>query len=385
MATPDFIILFQKYLDGTISLQELNLLRQAILAEEDKDRMDVLLKQAFNDNRLVINGDDDPEVMYLDFLNRVKQPAISVMRFRWMAAAACLLLLGAGTWFLTRTARKSVPVPVVAAVAQTDIPAGANKAILTLSGGQQIVLDSSRQGNVVSLGNIQITKTASSGLMYQALAPAAGGPVVYNTLSTPRGGQYQLTLQDGTKVWLNAASSLKYPMAFNGTERVVELTGEGYFEVARNIRQPFIVRFNGVEIKVLGTEFNVMAYNDEPGGSQTTLINGGIAVSVGGESRLLSPGEAAVVDGRIRVKEVDVQPVIAWKNGEIALNNEDLASVMRQISRWYDVNVSFNGAVPQWRTGGMVKRSVNLSALLAFFEENGLHSTVNGRDIVFYQ
>lgn len=381
MATPDFIILFQKYLDSTISLQELNLLRQAILAEEDKDKMDALLKQAFSDNRLVIHGDDDPEVMYLDFLNRVKQPAISVMRFRWMAAAACLLLLGTGTWFLTRTIQKNVPVPM----AKTDIPAGGNKAILTLSGGQQIVLDSSRQGNVVNLGNIQITKTASSELKYQALAPAAGGPIVYNTLSTPRGGQYQLTLQDGTKVWLNAASSLKYPMSFNGPERVVELTGEGYFEVARNIKQPFIVRFNGVEIKVLGTEFNVMAYNDEPGGSQTTLINGGVAVSVGAERRLLSPGEAAVVDGRIRVKEVDVQPVIAWKNGEIALNNEDLASVMRQISRWYDVNVSFNGAVPRWRTGGMVKRNVNLSALLAFFEENGLHSTVNGRNIVFYQ
>lgn len=381
MATPDFIILFQKYLDSTISLQELNLLRQAILAEEDKDKMDALLKQAFSDNRLVIHGDDDPEVMYLDFLNRVKQPAISVMRFRWMAVAACLLLLGTGTWFLTRTIQKNVPVPM----AKTDIPAGGNKAILTLSGGQQIVLDSSRQGNVVNLGNIQITKTASSELKYQALAPAAGGPIVYNTLSTPRGGQYQLTLQDGTKVWLNAASSLKYPMSFNGPERVVELTGEGYFEVARNIKQPFIVRFNGVEIKVLGTEFNVMAYNDEPGGSQTTLINGGVAVSVGAERRLLSPGEAAVVDGRIRVKEVDVQPVIAWKNGEIALNNEDLASVMRQISRWYDVNVSFNGAVPRWRTGGMVKRNVNLSALLAFFEENGLHSTVNGRNIVFYQ
>ena len=293
------------------------------------------------------------------------------------AVAACLLLAAGVYIFRTRSTRPLSPV-----VGQTAIPPGRSHAVLTLAGGQQIILDSGGvSGNIPKQGQTSVVNQ-NGRLAYHA--GGMGTSALYNTIRTPRGGQYQLELPDGTSVWLNAASSLTYPTAFTGPTREVLLTGEGYFEVAKNARQPFIVRFNTTTVQVLGTAFDVMAYDDEPGGTQTTLVSGSVIVRKGVDKMVPEPGKTVVVNNTLLEKDANIPQVIAWKNGEIALNNADLGSMMRQISRWYDVNVVFKGPVPKRRFGGVVKRNVNLETLLEFFNENGIRSSVNNREIQLY-
>ena len=293
------------------------------------------------------------------------------------AVAACLLLAAGVYIFRTRSTRPLSPV-----VGQTAIPPGRSHAVLTLAGGQQIILDSGGvSGNIPKQGQTSVVNQ-NGRLAYHA--GSMGTSALYNTIRTPRGGQYQLELPDGTSVWLNAASSLTYPTAFTGPTREVLLTGEGYFEVAKNARQPFIVRFNTTTVQVLGTAFDVMAYDDEPGGTQTTLVSGSVIVRKGVDKMVPEPGKTVVVNNTLSERDANIPQVIAWKNGEIALNNADLGSMMRQISRWYDVNVVFKGPVPKRRFGGVVKRNVNLETLLEFFNENGIRSSVNNREIQLY-
>jgi ferric-dicitrate binding protein FerR (iron transport regulator) len=209
--------------------------------------------------------------------------------------------------------------------------------------------------------------------------------VLYNTLTTPRGGQYQLVLPDGSKVWLNAASAISYPTAFTGSERKVEIKGEAYFEIAKNTAMPFIVKVNDAQVQVLGTHFNINAYSDEDA-IKTTLLEGAVKVTKDAASTLLKPGQQAILgrsSNEIRVQEnTDLDAVLAWKNGYFSFNQTDLATIMRQIARWYDVDIVYSDKVPERRFGGEIPRNTNAAEVLKMLEESKVHFRIEGRKVI---
>lgn len=250
-----------------------------------------------------------------------------------------------------------------------DVNPGENKAVLTLADGSSIILDSNRNGTLATQGNTKILKL--NGMVSYNNLSKKNNTVLYNTISTPRGGQYQLVLSDGSKVWLNAASSLRFPASFSGKERKVELQGEAYFEVAKNAAMPFKVKTNGMEVEVLGTHFNINSYEDESA-IRTTLLEGSIKINKRGSSSLLKPGEQALLNKKGEIKIInhaDVEEAIAWKEGKFQFDKADIHAVMRQIARWYDVDVDYQGSVAS-HFGGTISRNVNLSQVL-----NMLHLT----------
>jgi ferric-dicitrate binding protein FerR (iron transport regulator) len=304
---------------------------------------------------------------------------ISVLRRR-IAAAAVFLLVITGVWLFTTS--KSVPSVVTA---KKDVAPGGNKATLTLAGGAQIILDTTRTGTIARQGTTDIIKSADGRLAYKPNEKP--GPVTYNTLSTPRGGQYQLTLPDGSHVWLNAASSITYPTAFTGTDRTVKITGEMYMEVAHNKSQPFRVQAGDQLIEDIGTAFNVNAYSDEPA-VRTTLVTGKIKVSRGSVTRVLAPGEQVqsrigagpLVQGKEAELEMapgaDVDQVLAWKNGVFSFRNADLPTVMRQLARWYDIEVEYTGAVPSGTFDGEIGRGLTLDQVLQGLAQTRINYTI---------
>jgi transmembrane sensor len=311
--------------------------------------------------------------------------ALPVRRMgRWWAAAAMLVLLLAGGYFWSRYQKPS-PV-VLPAVAQVhDVKPGTNKAVLTLSGGRQIVLDSSREDTVLTEGAAIVA--GSHGRLAYNTGNEPAAEVLYNTLATPRGGEYQLTLPDGTRVWLNAASSIRYPTAFTGPERKVEVTGEIYFEVVKNASKPFKVLVNGKqEVEVLGTSFNINAYTDEAA-IKTTLLEGSVRVDsrmAGHPMALLRPGEQTQLGerGTLTLKTVvDLDAVVAWKNGLFAFTDADLPTVMRQLARWYNVEVSYEGDIPKREFNGKIGKSLTLDQVLKVLTKTRVHYSIDGNHL----
>lgn len=307
-------------------------------------------------------------------------PLKAIHRFWWAAAVTAGLLLATGLYFLFRPVTAVKPAPALAQRYKNDIAPGGNKAMLTLADGSSIVLDEARNDTLGHQGNTSIIKTQNGQVQYHAAGNTA--TVTYNTLSTPRGGQYQLTLPDGTRVWLNAASSLHFPTAFTGSHRTVELTGEGYFEVAALPGKPFQVKANGADITVLGTHFNIMAYTNEQA-MAVTLLEGAVNVGRNGTVKKLLPGQQARITGNnnIMVSGTDVQEAVAWKNGYFIFDRADITTVMRQLERWYDIEVVYEGAPPEMRFGGGMQRSLPLSGILRLLEKNGVLFKIEGRKI----
>jgi transmembrane sensor len=297
------------------------------------------------------------------------------------AAAAILLCSTSGLFFFTKTHLSSPQVVNVPRKARTVILPGSNKAILTLSDGSHINLDDSKQGLLCKQGGVRIGKEAH-GLVY-AGSPTNSEVTLYNTISTPRGGEYQVVLSDGTKVWLNSASALKFPATFRGKQRIVELTGEAYFEVAPNKNMPFKISLNKMAIEVLGTHFNVSAYPDEAE-VKTTLLEGSVKLSSAAAISILKPGQQGVFskDKDFRIHQVDVQEAIAWKNGYFIFDNENIQSIMRKVSRWYDVDIAYSGNIDEGNFGGTVSRFKSVSGILKSLELTGtVHFKVSGRRI----
>lgn len=307
--------------------------------------------------------------------------------WRWAAAAAVLLAV-AGTALLSRS---NDPVDMLA-VEPVQLPAeilpGGNKATLTLNDGSAVVLDEMQTGSSLQQGMIQVNKTKDGELVYRVvpskLAPAT---VQYNTVSTPKGGQYQVRLPDGTNVWLNAASSIHFPTSFIQAQRAVTVTGEVYFEVAHLPKQPFVVTAGSTRVEVLGTHFNVMAYNNEPS-IKTTLLEGSVKIMDAGRTAVLKPGEQIQVNATrfSKAKDVDVEAELAWKNGLFYFREAGLETVMKQLERWYDISVTFQGAVPEKQFSGKVSRNVNLSELmeiLGFFDD--MECTIQGKTVTIKQ
>ncbi|WP_341834595.1 FecR domain-containing protein [Chitinophaga pollutisoli] len=297
------------------------------------------------------------------------------------AAAAVLLLAGLGIWQGT----KSPPLPIAQAQQDhtDDAMPGGEKAVLTLSNGRQIVLDSAADGLLAQQGGATINKLSNGQLVYDDGEAPGAGEVMYNTMTTPRGGQYRLTLPDGTKAWLNSASSVTFPTAFVENTRSINITGEVFLEVARDEKKPFTVKANGVEIAVLGTHFNVNAYPEE-GAVRTTLIEGKVKVSSAAGARTIAPGEQVQAGaGKLEVRRnVNLDEVTGWKNGRFVFEGASITQVMHQLSRWYDMET--DGANPvDDRFYLDVPRSKKLSDVLKALELTGkVKFKIEGKKII---
>lgn len=328
------------------------------------------------------------------------------MVVRWAVAASVIGLIGTGIYFLA--ARKTEkPGEVAKAVGPRDIPApAANRATITLAGGQKIILDSVGNGTLATQSRVNIIKNGEGQIAYSPLAGAASSAdqaVMYNTLTNPRGSKViSMTLADGSRVWLNAGSSVTYPVAFAGKGRSVEVTGEAYFAVTRNAKQPFKVAARGVEIEDLGTEFNVSAYEDEAV-IKTTLIEGSVKVALppaqgdaaaarpgdraaggpGNREVILKPGEQAQSrHSDLQLVNPDLGQVTAWRNGLFNFNKVSLAEAMRHLARWYDVEVIYEQGIPDITFGGEMERNMSLAGVLKFLNRTGAHFKLEGRTIV---
>lgn len=288
----------------------------------------------------------------------------------WAAAAVVLLL--AGTIYLLRPPSSS-NIPVQTA---SDAAPGRNGATLQLADGRTIQLDSLANGIVAEQGNIKAIKE-NGALKYAG----ASDQVAFNTISTSHGRQWQLTLPDGTKVWLNAAASLRYPTAFKGNTREVALTGEAYFEVAHNAAQPFVVKVGAMDVKVLGTHFNINAYSNEAA-VRTTLLEGSVEVRKNDQHKLIVPGKQAVVAGNsIEVITANTAQVTAWKDGIFNFDKLSLEDVMRQLERWYDIKVVYEGKVRPMRFRGEMGRDLNLSQVIKVLEQTHVHFVIEGQTL----
>jgi ferric-dicitrate binding protein FerR (iron transport regulator) len=254
---------------------------------------------------------------------------------------------------------------------------------LTLAGGRKIVLNDAATGEIARQSGITITKTDDGQIVYSVAAE--DGQILQNTISTPRGGQYRVILPDGTNVLLNAASSLVYPTAFKGVERLVQLNGEAYFEVAKNKNMPFRVKSGGQTVEVLGTHFNINAYEDE-NSIKTTLVEGAVKVSSSIGSSLIVPGQQAVLsregNGAIFRRNVNIDKEIAWKDGMFSFENDDVKSVMRSIARWYNVDVSYKGDLSDIVFSGEIFRTAKLSEVFEILKLNNVQLDVQGKTII---
>ncbi|WP_342647932.1 FecR domain-containing protein [Mucilaginibacter sp. CSA2-8R] len=335
-----------------------------------------------------------------DFRERIKKQIFSqaninqpgnksaISLYSWLGLAAALLMFAAaGTYFLLN--KKSAPAYYTQTIKHDLLP-GRNKAILILAGGHTITLNDVSTGQIATEGAVAISKAGDGKVVYNSagtITPQNSNAVAYNTLSTPRGGQYTLTLSDGTKVWLNAASSIKFPTVFQGSSREVEITGEAYFEVTHNPARPFRVITNNQKVEVLGTHFDVNAYTDEPD-IKTTLLQGRIKVTTKNQNATLNPGQQTQVNTEVSGAAITVNTLqnaneaIAWKNGFFEFNQAGVESVMRQISRWYDVKVTYNGKIPDKTFSGTIARNVNASQVLEILSYSGLHFKIEDKKII---
>ncbi|HEX9512289.1 MAG TPA: FecR family protein [Puia sp.] len=324
---------------------------------------------------------------------------IKLRSFPWrplVAAASFLLVIltSAAIWY-THHSKNQGPKAIPIAAYKNDVPPGGNKAVLTLGDGSKIVLDNAQNGTLTQQGNTKVLKLDSGQLAYNVTRNniiREKPEVLYNTITTPRGGQYQVLLPDGSKVWLNAASSLRFPTSFSGKDREVVLTGEAYFEIAKNADKPFNVKINDIRVEVLGTQFNVNAYADEEL-IKATLLEGSVRVAKGKEHSLLKPGQQAQLGVNANngsgagdqikiIKDADTEEAIAWKNELFKFNETGIEVVMRQIARWYNVEIKYEGKLSSYSISGIVSRNNNVSNVLNILELSGFHFRIEGKKIV---
>ncbi|MGF6849374.1 transmembrane sensor [Chitinophaga sp. W3I9] len=306
---------------------------------------------------------------------------------KWLpkvAAAVLLLAVATFAWQYSRTTKIAAPTVTLASTSKDAMPGG-SKATLTLANGATVVLDSAAHEVIPSQGTAKVIRINGQ-LKYEA-GQVADAAVVYNTLATPRGGQFKIELPDGTMVWLNAASSLRFPTAFNGKERTVILNGEGYFEVAHRDNMPFKVQLGSGVVEVLGTRFNIMAYQNEAN-VKTTLLQGAVKVSHNSQRvRLVQGQQASWAAGgsSITVGPADTDEAVSWKEGYFQFNRAPLTDVMRQLQRWYDVEVRYEGNTGKREFWGKIPRNVRLSEALKILELSSIQYSMKGDTIIIHQ
>lgn len=381
-------------------------LNGSITDEEKKEFTDWYNR--FDDEELLLAPEYQPIIkqlesdMLLDIRKRIAadgslpfpQKGAGSYWMKWgriSTAAALIAVFVTGYWFFVLRKNVHTPIAVHTPTSATDVLPGSNKALLTLDDGSTIALDNARPGSLTQQGNTRILKPEDGQLKYEPITGDKTDAVSYNILSTPRGGQYKLVLPDGSKVWLNAASSIRYPTAFTGDERKVEVAGEAYFEIAKNASMPFKVLVDRqlktahpMEIQVLGTGFNVNAYADEET-INTTLLEGSVKVVKGTASGLLKPGQQAQLRDNSDMRYVfdaDIDNVIAWKNGVFEFVDENLQTIMRQIARWYDVEVIYRGDIPTDKFTGRVSRNTSLSGVLKILQLSDIRITIENKKVI---
>ncbi len=322
-----------------------------------------------------------------DSFQKLRPPLFSMRR--WVAAAAIFIaLLASAGYFLifNKTSDKIAGrVDTSSRISKNDVAPGGNKAILTLGDGSTIVLDSAQNGVLTQQGNSKVIKLDNGQLAYKLTKSNEELKIEYNSVTTPQGGQYQLVLSDGSKVWLNASSSIRFPSVFKGHERDVEITGEVYFEVAHNTEKPFHVKANGMDVQVLGTHFNINAYEDE-NIIKTTLLEGSVKVNKGSLSTLIVPGEQARIVktlNKIMVRDgINMDEVVAWKNGYFDFEGSDFENIAKQLSRWYDVDVIYKRTIDELFYA-KISRNTKLSVVLKALELTGkVHFEIEGKKVI---
>jgi hypothetical protein len=399
--------LFEKYINKEYTLEERNEFLEMVAHEDYADVLKKLIRDTVRDT--VANHEMDLNRANEIFNNIVKTAhdeedfnihpihTSKKYRFKWWAAAILIISAGSIYFYSHYTNSKILANNTVKPnPPANDIAPGHSGAILTLSNGNKIVLDSLKNGLLANQGNVTILKNGDQ-ISYKD-KENSNGEILYNTMTTPKGRQYQLELSDGTRVWLDAASSITYPTAFTGKERKVEITGEVYFEVKtiflssiknQKEKEPFTVVINYSskakrEIQVLGTHFNVNAYDNE-NAAKITLLEGMVKVFNNNTSVTIKPGEQAVMENQgnqMSVVNADVNEAVAWKNGFFSFKNASIETIMRQVERWYDVDVVYNGPKPTDHYGGEVSENVNASEMLKVLEVGGIHFKIEGKKIV---
>ncbi|MBA9078707.1 FecR family protein [Rufibacter quisquiliarum] len=377
MTREEYLHLYQKNLNGSCTPEEMQQL------EEHQDEFE-LEELPWNDQQMGAQHDVKHALLARLQEDMARQQSEKRPGFAFsysVAAAVAVLLLSTGVFFWLNRGEATPPQALVQKSApEAEVTPGRDRAYLTLADGTVVDLDETQNGNVTQQGAVKIIKV-NGRLSYQG--PNNGQQLaLYNTLSTPRGGQYQITLSDGTKVWLNATSSLRFPAAFAGKERVVQLQGEAYFEVAKNKHMPFKVVASEMEVEVLGTHFNLMAYEDEDR-LRTSLLEGSVRVSSTQKQVVLQPNQEAVLQKNshaLQVHQVDASESIAWKNGQFLFHEEDLKSVMRKIARWYDVDVVYQSEIGEKSFTGTISRFEKIEDVLEMLELTGtVHFEQKGR------
>lgn len=379
-------ILYSKYKRNECSEEELRLLVNELGADFPDFKDDVvygLLEESWVE---VLEAEE----LSAMGLNARKKAGAAVkhgrfrMLLRWSAAACIVFLLGTGLYIGMRKGNDNAKQNRTAhVITPADLPPGKDKAILTLGNGATVQLNSTDSTVVARLGYMQILQTGNGELVYSA-GNELPAEIAFNTLTTPRGGQYKITLADGTSVRLNAASSIRFPTAFSGAKREVTITGQAYFEVQKNPGKPFIVNAGQSKIEVLGTHFDVKAYTDEQQIS-ATLVEGAIRFSSGNVQKVLKPDQQAklnTLSGSMSISDVNADNEIAWIRGQIYMNGTSLGDLMKQISRWYNVDVEIKAKLPQRQFQGVLDRNVNLSYVLEALNANGIKATLDGNKIV---
>ncbi|GAA6765753.1 DUF4974 domain-containing protein [Flavobacterium sp. CGRL1] len=366
--------LIHKYLNGTATDQEKEILNSWYQ------------KQQTNSLEWNAESFDEEEEVRQEMLAQINL-AISPVKVRGIrpvykyAAAASVILLAGSIAFLTRTSHKSQTIPQAIT---SSLPGGTNGAVLTLANGEKVHLNSAAL-NKINLGKKSgISSYNDSILQYEDLQKQAGKEIAYNTLTTPYGREFSLVLSDGTKVYMNAGSTLEYPVAFQGSERLVKLTGEAYFEVVHNSRMPFRVKIKDQLVEDIGTAFNINAYEDEKF-SSVTLVEGSVKVKKKQNEVIIIPGQQALTsaaDNSISVKPADFDSALAWKNGLFHFKDEKLDVVLKQVARWYDLEVVYQGGVPSKIINGEIYRNMDGIQVLAVLKSLGVNYKLEGNKLI---
>ncbi|OQP63947.1 hypothetical protein A3860_21215 [Niastella vici] len=390
--------LYQRYLADQCTAAEIKQLLAYFDAGENEPLLKELVLQTLEaDNTILETSDAFTESVLVNIKTAIREKSIPIAKrtipmyqrnwFR-VAAIACLVLLATITGFLlTGRMKTAASAAVLPEIAKTEILPGKDAAKLILADGSVIVLDSAGNGALAKQGAAAITKKNGE-ISYGQMT--ASRETIFNSLATDRGNQYQLRLADGSKVWLNAASSIRFPTTFTGSERRVEVSGEVYFEVAHDAAKPFIVKISlpggadGGEVKVLGTHFNVNAYKEE-GAIKTTLLEGSVQFTRKNKKQVLQPGQQAIADNtknNIGIAAANIEKEMAWKNGLFLFDTDHIENIMRQISRWYDIDVVYEGDVSRETFSGVLSRSSNINQVLKILEAGGLQYKLEGKKII---
>lgn len=389
MDTTRLEYLFDRFVNSSCSRAEekefMNLLDQ----KENEEAVKQLIDRYFSKGDVEQRIPESTSAIILKKIFENSESAVvplqkKVHNLSWMKVAAMIVLFLSATYVLIRNNanENSTDKKVAGITKPLTVTPGGNHAVLTMADGTKILLDSLENGKIQH-GNLNISKKNGL-LVFNAGSHNTIENLSYNTLSTPKGGQYKVILADGSEVWLNASSSLRFPTAFKGDKREVELKGEGYFEVAKNKAKPFYVKVGGMSIKVLGTHFNVSAYSDN-NAIKTSLLEGSVKITEGKTEGLLRPGEQGILirnKENLEIRKFDMEEVMAWKNGLFQFKGADIITIMNEISRWYDVDVIYSGKVPVRHFEGKISREAALPEVLKILELSNVKFKVEGKKII---